>query len=276
MRDQLQLEPRGVLRVTASVALRQAACGAGGGRIPGSLPADQTRHDDHRSAWSIWSTKATTSRSGSPGGRACTSLRGSWRRRAGWCARRRAISSVAAYPPFRRNWHCTTCLRYTHSGTQGEWRFQSATGEIVVPVKGSLRIDDDDALSQAVLSGLGIALLPTFIVGRELQAGRLLAVLPDYVLMQRRIYAVHLPNGHLPVKVRGFTRLSSSAIRSRALLGADGGGTRRRCPCSRRREPALRRPCSVLPFGAPMWPPFPMKETLQFRSRQYNNRACPV
>ena len=96
------------------------------------------------------------------------------------------------------------CLHYTHFGTQGQWRFQSTEGEIVVPVKGSLRIDDDDTLAQAVLSGLGIAMLPTFIIGRELQAGRLRSVLSDYVPLERRIYAVHLPNVRLPVKIRAF------------------------------------------------------------------------
>jgi DNA-binding transcriptional LysR family regulator len=99
------------------------------------------------------------------------------------------------------------CLHYTHFGTQGEWRFQSARGEIVVPVKGSLRIDDDDTLAQAVLSGLGIAMLPTFIIGGDLQAGRLRSVLSDYVPLERRIYAVHLPNVRLPVKIRAFIDL---------------------------------------------------------------------
>lgn len=96
------------------------------------------------------------------------------------------------------------CLHYTHFGTQGEWRFQSPRGEIVVPVKGTLRIDDDDTLAQAVMSGLGIAMLPTFIIGGELQGGRLQSVLSDYVPLERRIYAVHLPNVRLPVKIRAF------------------------------------------------------------------------
>lgn len=96
------------------------------------------------------------------------------------------------------------CLHYTHFGTQGQWRFQSTEGEIVVPVKGSLRIDDDDTLAQAVLSGLGVAMLPTFIIGPELQAGRLRSVLSDYVPLERRLYAVHLPNVRLPIKIRAF------------------------------------------------------------------------
>lgn len=47
-------------------------------------------------------------------------------------------------------------------------------------------------------------MLPTFIVGRELQAGRLIEVLPGYVPVDRFLYAVHLPNRHLPLKVRVF------------------------------------------------------------------------
>jgi DNA-binding transcriptional LysR family regulator len=73
-----------------------------------------------------------------------------------------------------------------------------------VPLSGDLRINDDEALSQAVLGGLGVALLPTFIIGRELQSGKLQAVLSDYVPLERHIYAVHLPSIHLPPKVRAF------------------------------------------------------------------------
>jgi DNA-binding transcriptional LysR family regulator len=43
-------------------------------------------------------------------------------------------------------------------------------------VKGNLTLNDDEALWQATLGGLGIALLPTFIVGNDLQSGRLQAV----------------------------------------------------------------------------------------------------
>ena len=96
------------------------------------------------------------------------------------------------------------CLLYTRVSPHAAWRLRGAQGEIKVAVNGSLKVDDDDALSQAVLSGLGIALLPTFIIGRELQAGHLRSVLSDYVPFERRIYSVRLPNVRLPVKVRGF------------------------------------------------------------------------
>lgn len=96
------------------------------------------------------------------------------------------------------------CLHYTHFGSHGEWRLRGAGGQIIVPVKGSLRVNDDDVLSRAVIEGLGVALLPTFIVGEELRTGQLQSVLSDFVPLERRIYAVHLPNVRVPQKTRGF------------------------------------------------------------------------
>jgi DNA-binding transcriptional LysR family regulator len=58
--------------------------------------------------------------------------------------------------------------------------------------------------AEAVLHGLGIALLPTFIIGKELQSGRLQSVLSEYIPLERYIYAVYLPNRHLSAKVRAF------------------------------------------------------------------------
>ena len=96
------------------------------------------------------------------------------------------------------------CLDYTRSGEQGRWLFTGPEGGISVPVNGPLHVDDDEALSQAVLGGLGMGLLPTFIVGKELQSGRLQAVLSEYTPVERHVYAMYLPTRDLPSKVRVF------------------------------------------------------------------------
>ena len=41
-------------------------------------------------------------------------------------------------------------------------------------------------------------------VGNDLQAGRLQAVLTEYVPSERNLYALYLPNRHLSAKVRVF------------------------------------------------------------------------
>jgi DNA-binding transcriptional LysR family regulator len=96
------------------------------------------------------------------------------------------------------------CLTYTYSNPQDVWRLQGRNEDISVQISGNLRLNDDDALAQAVLGGLGIALLPTFIIGGELKAGRLQSVLSDHIPLERYVYALYLPNRYLPSKVRAF------------------------------------------------------------------------
>ncbi len=115
------------------------------------------------------------------------------------------------------------CLDYTRSGEQGRWRFTGPEGEISVPVTGSLHVDDDEALSQAVLGGLGLALLPTFIVGNELQAGRLQAVLSGYIPVERYVYAMYLPTRHLTTKVRAFIDFLIERIGEEPYWDRDNG-----------------------------------------------------
>jgi DNA-binding transcriptional LysR family regulator len=96
------------------------------------------------------------------------------------------------------------CLTYTYFNPQDPWRLQGPDGAISVRASGNLRVNDDDALAQAVLSGLGLALLPTFIIGRDLQSGRLRSALSEYIPVERHIYAVYLANRHVSAKVRVF------------------------------------------------------------------------
>lgn len=96
------------------------------------------------------------------------------------------------------------CLTYTYVHPKDLWRLQGPEGALSVQVSGNLRLNDDEALSQAVLGGLGIAILPTFIVGSDLQAGRLRSVLSEYALPEQDVYAVYLPTRHLSAKVRAF------------------------------------------------------------------------
>lgn len=123
---------------------------------------------------------------------------------------RRKICASPSYlasrgiPQTPRDLEHHNCLDYTYMSTGGYWRLSGPEGDIEVPVSGTLRMNDDEALSQAVLGGVGLALLPTFIVGKELQAGKLLEVLPGYVPIESFLYAVHLPNRHLPLKTRAF------------------------------------------------------------------------
>jgi DNA-binding transcriptional LysR family regulator len=96
------------------------------------------------------------------------------------------------------------CLTYTYFSPHGLWRLRGPDGDISVQTTGNMRVNDDDVLAEAVLHGLGLSLLPTFIIGKDLQAGRLQSVLSEYIPVEKHIYAVYLANRFVSAKVRAF------------------------------------------------------------------------
>ena len=132
------------------------------------------------------------------------------------------------------------CLVYTHANPDSQWRFRSGKGEDVVPVQGNLTLNDDEALWQATLGGLGIALLPTFIVGKDLQSGRLQAVLGEHVPTERNLHALYLPNRHLSAKVRVFIDFLVARFSPEPYWDRDWAVTRKAGGARKPRTPAVR------------------------------------
>jgi DNA-binding transcriptional LysR family regulator len=97
------------------------------------------------------------------------------------------------------------CLLYSYQAVGDLWSLKGPEGERRVRVSGPLRVNNGDAILAAALGGLGIALLPGFICGDDLRAGRLVRILPDWGLTpQRDISAVYPAARHLSPKVRVF------------------------------------------------------------------------
>jgi DNA-binding transcriptional LysR family regulator len=96
------------------------------------------------------------------------------------------------------------CLCYAYLATGDEWRFDGPAGEESVKVSGRLRANNGEVLLEAARAGTGIAALPTFIVGPDLKAGRLVRVLPAHDNCSSSISAVWPQGKHLSLKVRAF------------------------------------------------------------------------
>jgi len=96
------------------------------------------------------------------------------------------------------------CLEYRHSrGTA--WPL-SVSGKLEhVPVAGSYKANNGDVLRDAAVAGLGLVQLPTFIVQRELDAGRLTTVLDDCAPPPSAAYLVHPAHRQKSRLVRVFT-----------------------------------------------------------------------
>jgi DNA-binding transcriptional LysR family regulator len=112
------------------------------------------------------------------------------------------------------------CLLYTPLGPQ-QWRFQGPRGEYPVPVTSTFQADKAEALRAAALSGLGVAILPTFLVGPDVRAGVLQVVFPSAVAFTSTIYALYPPTRHLAPKVQALVDFLAARFRPRPYWDDD-------------------------------------------------------
>jgi DNA-binding transcriptional LysR family regulator len=100
------------------------------------------------------------------------------------------------------------CLQYTgFLWTQNEWRFMASDGDPVATQVFPRFASATTALRTAVLQGAGILQCPTYAVGDDLEAGRLVPILIEFKAPELIAYAVHAQGRHLTAKLRSFIEL---------------------------------------------------------------------
>ena len=98
------------------------------------------------------------------------------------------------------------CLTFrTHPGSN-LWRFRQGEELTEVRATGPFFADDAETLVATACAGLGLILVPEWLVGREISRGRLVELLSDYSPepAQTPLYAVYAPGPYTPPKVRAF------------------------------------------------------------------------
>jgi DNA-binding transcriptional LysR family regulator len=85
-----------------------------------------------------------------------------------------------------------------------EWPLQHGDETIMVRPHARFTADNGAALVPAALAGLGIALLPDFLIADHIDTGRLVALLPDYPMPEAGVYVVRPPGGGASCKVRAL------------------------------------------------------------------------
>jgi DNA-binding transcriptional LysR family regulator len=104
------------------------------------------------------------------------------------------------------------CLVFAYRSGPLSWRFGGSDGPSEVQVSGPLRADNSDVLREAAVAGLGLILMPDWLVSADLAAGRLVEVLATHVPTEADgagIHAVWLPNRRGSPKVSSVCRISS-------------------------------------------------------------------
>jgi len=120
------------------------------------------------------------------------------------------------------------CLTYSYPlgsemyAAQPEWILSSPQGNVSVPIDGRLKIDNSEALRRAVLAGMGIAMLPSILVERDLKAKRMVAVLPAYAPPLRAMNLLYLRDRQMSPRLRSFVEF----VVGRFGAGGDAEGVR--------------------------------------------------
>ena len=132
------------------------------------------------------------------------------------CATRSVLAASRSYlrrngaPAAPEDLVAHNCLHYPRAQDLPVWTFEripTAIERVSVPVSGSFSANNSEALRDAALAGLGIALLPDFSAQASLRAGKLVQVLPQWKpvgAFADQLYAIRPYSAHVPRAVTAF------------------------------------------------------------------------
>jgi DNA-binding transcriptional LysR family regulator len=99
------------------------------------------------------------------------------------------------------------CLRYSLIDAADEWRFKSQGKSFSVPVTSRFDAANGSVLRSAALAGIGLVVMPSFMVAGDLAAGDLVQVLEPFTFVRLSVSAVYAPAKLVPSNVRAFVDL---------------------------------------------------------------------
>ena len=102
------------------------------------------------------------------------------------------------------------CLLYSYRPNPNQWEFvcPGDGARDTVKVKGPLMTNNGEMISACAVHGLGLAMLPTFIISDAVSAGDLVPVLRNWSVEASGIYLVYPSRRLLTEKVRQFTEMA--------------------------------------------------------------------
>ena len=92
---------------------------------------------------------------------------------------------------------------YTNRGA-ADWRFRTTQGPVAIQAKQAFGVNNGDMIRDAVIAGLGLAMLPAFIAGPAIKAGTLVNIPLDLVADEEWIYMAHTQGRDPSTKLRAL------------------------------------------------------------------------
>ena len=94
------------------------------------------------------------------------------------------------------------CLHYSVISEREEWRFNTVKGEQNLSIKPTYCSNNGDVLAEMACEGLGITILPSFLVEDHLSSGKLVRVLENSELTPLTLSLVYPSRRHLSARVK--------------------------------------------------------------------------
>lgn len=113
------------------------------------------------------------------------------------------------------------CLVDTNFRDGARWPFRTRDGgDEVVVVEAAVGVNSPLAVRSLARQGLGVGLVPDFLVAEAIAAGHLIEVLPGRVALEWGIYVVYPRRKHLSGKVRAFVDHAAGVIAGAGTMEA--------------------------------------------------------
>ncbi len=111
------------------------------------------------------------------------------------------------------------CLLFPLAGFRSRWIFKDRNGELSeVFVAGHTVISTAISLQHCAIAGMGLALLPNWLINDDIRTGSLINVFPDYEVTARDFstaaWLVYPSRTYIPLKVQVFVDFLKSSISS--------------------------------------------------------------
>ncbi len=109
------------------------------------------------------------------------------------------------------------CLLFPLPGFRSRWIFKDCHGGLSeISVHGRILISSAIALQQCAIAGMGLALLPNWLIDEDLRAGTLINVFPNYNVtatdFSTAAWIVYPSRSYVPLKVRVFIDFLKNSI----------------------------------------------------------------
>ncbi|ACB53101.1 transcriptional regulatory protein, LysR family [Crocosphaera subtropica ATCC 51142] len=105
-----------------------------------------------------------------------------------------------------------SCLHYGYLINGSQWQFIHQGKEERITVEGFFCSNNGEVLRDAALQGLGIVMLPNFIVDHYLERGDLQIIFPDYQIPELDLSIIYPINRHLSTKIKLFTEFLQRSL----------------------------------------------------------------